>query len=1670
LSTLLVNRGEGWKVFQQHASFPDFRVEGDQTIALEQIQRENLQLKEAVKRRTIELEQKNRELELEAALEKVRARTMAMQGSNELKEVAGLLFRQIQLMGIPVWTCGFNIWEKGDDFCTGWMSTDGYLQPPFRIPLTGSQTFIRFRKSKETGEEFYVEEVEGEALLAHYQFMMSLPEFAAIMEGYIRKGYAFPRSQVNHVANFNHGNLIFITAEPVPDAQEVFRRFAAVFEQTYTRFLDLQKAEALAKEAKIEASIEKIRNASLAMHRSDQITNVVKVLFEKLKELGLVFDGGAGIIFFKEGSRDAIICVISPEVTDPVFNNLPYDEEAFIDNPVILDVWNAKDEGRDIINKCFPFAQKNRFFEYVFKHNDDETKIPHPLRQIILEAQSHTVTFIAEKNSLLGVTSWTEQRCTDPEISMLRRIAHVFEQAYVRFLDLQRAEAHARDAKIEAALERVRSRSMAMHRSEELEQVVVSLFDRLEELGLSLDGALIFLFDRKKRDIKLWIATRHLSAPTRIDLPYEREIKDNAIYKDLWSAIEGGGSVLRRIYSGEVKNDYFRYVSRHNGSKVPESVRQIQLEADTWTLYCTAERNSMLGFDCWSGQIASEEDFQIIKRFAKVFEQAYTRFLDLQNAEAQARERQIEAGLEKIRSNSLAMHRSDELNLVISAMSRELKELEVLPETVAIVLQDEATGNTIFWIVSDLGDQPIRVVLPFDAGIMAEDTCHRDLWEAKKNQKYIINREYSFDQKNRWFDYVFAHNGLDVIPEASRAFIREARNHIVCFLVEKNSALFVDSWNGKLYSPEEIDVLTRVSRVFEQAYIRFLDIKKAEAQTRESQIEAGLERVRSRTLAMQKSDELAETAAVLFRQLIGLGIAPNRLYIAIIPDDTGELEFWITDEDGSKVSHKFIGHINRNASLRQMYENWRNGRVSATLVMENEVLREYLHYLADELNVPFKGGLEQKRRVQSIAYFSRGFIGMASPDDQSPETLQLLERFAAVFNLTYTRFNDLQVAEAQARDAQIEAALERVRARVMTMSKSKELNETSLVFGEQLRKLGIDWQFSYFWLVDEGKSENTFWITWPDYKTSITRYSNEEAETNFRDCLVEWRKGTRIHDNIVPKPEVQAWLDTFQRITDDAGGVARQVMQAENFPEGVYYYDAMMKYGSFGICINKPATDEEKNIQTRFATEFERAYTRFLDLKKAEQQAHQARIETALERVRARALAMQEPEELVEVARVLRQEMGALGIASLETGTVFIHDAKLNKAECWFAIKDDRLPDKPLVSDHITLDLNATWVGRQMMEFYHRDDLQVSIPMRGQQRKEWIEYCYALSPMLRGFYGAQIPDRTYHLYKFSNGAIGAAAPGEISEESWELLQRTASVFSLAYSRFRDLTQARIDLQRLKEEKQRAETALADLKATQNQLVQSEKMASLGELTAGIAHEIQNPLNFVNNFSELSNELIVEMLEEVEKGNAEEARQLAADIKSNLEKINEHGKRADAIVKGMLQHSRASTGDKELTDINSLADEFLRLAYHGFRAKDKSFNARFQSDFDRSLGRIPVIPQELGRVLLNLVNNAFYAADRKAKKTGYDFVPEVSISTRRNGDKVEIRVRDNGEGIPAQIRDKIFQPFFTTKPTGQGTGLGLSLSYDIITKGHGGEFLVETTEGEGTSMIILLPAG
>jgi signal transduction histidine kinase len=663
------------------------------------------------------------------------------------------------------------------------------------------------------------------------------------------------------------------------------------------------------------------------------------------------------------------------------------------------------------------------------------------------------------------------------------------------------------------------------------------------------------------------------------------------------------------------------------------------------------------------------------------------------------------------------------------------------------------------------------------------------------------------------------------------------------------------------------DTLARFADVFELIYKRYLDLKKAEDQEREMLIQDAFERVRVSSMAMHKSIQLAETAKVLFEQFDQLGKIPDRMSIGIINEESNKVELWVTDQMGKQVNHEYFFSIDEPTSISKIVSAWKEKKDAAVVDLTGQNLQDWLQFVKEEARLPIDETRIRGRRVQQAAFFSQGFLLFTTNEPVAEEIMHLLVRFARVFDLAYTRFRDLLMAETQAREAIKTSALDRLRAEIASMRNANDLQKITPLVWRELKVLGISFVRCGVFIIDESLAVQRAYLSSPD--------GNPLAILNLP-----------FHSNLLTEQTVIHWRN---------GLVYRKHWNREEF---VSWMQTMIDQGQ---------VENREHYQG----------------------------------------AMEIPESL---------------------------------------------------------------------------DL--------------------------------------HFVPFAQGMLYVGNTTPLSAYETDLVKCLAESFSIAYARYEDFDN-------LEKAKQKVEYALSELKATQAQLIQSEKMASLGELTAGIAHEIQNPLNFVNNFSELNKELIAEMKEAIAAENYKEVQIVAKNIEANEEKINNHGRRADAIVKSMLEHSQTNTGTKEPTDINSLAEEYLRLSYQGIRAKDRTFNAFLRTDFDETLENISIIPQDIKRVLLNLYNNAFYAVNEKRKTIEGDYEPFVSVTTRHLDNMIEISVRDNGTGIPAKIMDKIFQPFFTTKPTGQGTGLGLSLSYDII-KSHGAELKVESKEGEGSEFIIQLP--
>jgi len=665
------------------------------------------------------------------------------------------------------------------------------------------------------------------------------------------------------------------------------------------------------------------------------------------------------------------------------------------------------------------------------------------------------------------------------------------------------------------------------------------------------------------------------------------------------------------------------------------------------------------------------------------------------------------------------------------------------------------------------------------------------------------------------------------------------------------------------------------------------------------------------------------------------------------------------------------------------------------------------------------------------------------------ELQQLGEKNA---NLELELRNTINELRQKKQALQIVTALEKVSARTIAMRSSSELAETSAVLFRELKELGINAIRTGVGIFDDANEAMEIWGTTVADSQEVVKildYVSLHIHPVFENISPAREQKKPFALTVLSGIEVKQYYQTMSAFLTTP--------LHQPYQEKEFFYSFFFSQGALNVTTNQQLTEEESNIIIQFAQVFGLIYLRFLELLKAEAQTQEAIRQTAFNRVRAEIASMRAIDDLNRITPLIWRELVTLGVPFSRCGIFIINETE-QVVHAYLST-----PEGASLAV-LELPYTSSATIQQVVENWHQQKVYTE-QWDQQQFRDWMESLFIqgqIEDIQQYQVGVSaIEPLSLQFIPFSQGMLYVGSHEPVDAFQIDLLTPLADSFSAAYARYEDF-------KKLEVAKNRIEMTLSELKATQSQLIQSEKMASLGELTAGIAHEIQNPLNFVNNFSEINTELIDELQSEIKAGNTNKAFSISNNIKENEKKIIRHGKRADAIVKGMLQHSRSSTGVKEPTDINALTYEYLRLRYHGLRAKDKEFNAIMKTDFDEMIGNINIIPQDIGQVLLNLYNNAFFAVREKQKQNSPGYEPTVSVSTKRVNGKVEIKVSDNGNGIPQKILDKIFQPFFTTKPTGQGTGLGLSLSYDII-RTHGGEIMVETKEGEYTEFVIRLDA-
>ncbi|MHA7130662.1 ATP-binding protein [Algoriphagus namhaensis] len=1615
-----------------------------------------------------------KEAEIQLALERVRAKTMAMNTQSDLLGVIKLFGEQLNAVNIRFDNLTFiegAITKYRDWDLWSYVSLEGGLAFKIHIPYIQTPYFNKTAKAVEeyekTGQTIHVKTFtnrEKNEFLDHY--WKHVPEMPKEL---VDPVYSSPGSTI--VDAFMDQITVSLVRWDLEDYREnelkIFERFAKEFRQTYIRFLDIKKAEAQAREAQIEAALERVRAQTMAMHSSEDVGQCIVKMFNELTALGV-----------DEGTRFGIGILNHENENNQLWTARKNGDE------VKMHIGNLDMTSHPLLKKArkawkeqIPFHQyilegQDLLDYYQMLNNAPDYKIHIPLEKLPKKEIQHC--FIFEHGFFYAFSPNEFQ----PElIQITQRFSAQFAQTYRRYLDLVKAEAQSREARIEAGLERVRSKSLAMHQTSELQSVIHAVHEELLKLDLSIfGGSFIVVNSEVDHELRCWGSGGTADTSDVVYIPRF----DKPFYTNLLEGIKKGPGFFTEKYSAAEKEEFFTFLFTHEPwSKLSTEEKKKTLEAKRdYTRSCVVSEHTSIFIINQQGIPFSESDNAILKRFGKVFEQSYTRFLDLQKAEAQAKEARVEVGLEKIRSRTMGMQSSAELPEVANLLFLEVQGLGVPSWSSGfnVLLEDRKSAKA--WMSSEGTIQE-----PFVLRLWGEASFDEMGAFIKSKENFMV-QELGGEELVEHYQYMKSFPDLkptfEKLEEQGIPLPTFQINHLCKF--SHGFLLFIT------YEPvpEAHQIFRRFAKVFEQTYTRFLDLKRAEAQAKEAQIEAALERVRSRTMGMQKAAELGDVAQLLFAELNTLVDDLWTCGFVLCEKDQKEDEWWLSLDNG--LIQPFSLPNFGDFAHESLYQGWVKGETYRTVTLENEQLQTHYDWL---MGLPIAKQIFEDMESSGIprpnwqrlhaAYFKTGYLVIIT--EIPCEGDEIFKRFAQVFDQTYTRFLDLQKAEAQAREAQVELSLERIRAQVTAMKESSELFDIVVAMRKEFIKLGHE--ADYFWHMKWTEKSYEMSMTSEEgdrigMVISIPKFVHDDIPR-----LAEWEKSdSPIIALDLDGPE--AWdyiakMNTYGKYeqVDPHAPTEEDIMAIG----GLTFVIARTTHGEIGFSLAGQVPEPRReSLETliRFAGVFDLAYRRFEDLQTSEKQTRKAKIELALERVRARAMAMQKPEELVEVAQVLREEMGLLGVEELETSSIYINQGEQGKAQCWYSIKDIRDGAKTYMADHFDLSYKDTWVGKQMLAFYQSDQTNTSILMQGEHRIEWINYCAKRTKKLDGYYGNEIPERTYHLTKFSNGAIGAATPGEISPESWELLRRAATVFSLAYSRFRDLSQAKDDLKKLKRAKAKAEKALKELKAAQEQLVQQEKLASLGQLTAGIAHEIKNPLNFVNNFSDLSRELIEEILEERTKNQDSRDESLIdeilADIKSNLQKVYEHGSRADGIVKSMLQHSRASGSKREAKAFNPMVQEFVNLSFHGMRAGKAPINVEIDLQLDPKVGEVDLISEDFSRVILNLCNNAFDAMRDKLLKTedgrpktedSMSYLPKLTVKTALHKDKVALSIGDNGSGIPAEIQDKILQPFFTTKKGTEGTGLGLSITHDII-KAHGGELKVESTLGAGSVFYIALP--
>jgi len=1282
-----------------------------------------------------------------------------------------------------------------------------------------------------------------------------------------------------------------ITAFKLERTEKVKKTTAILLEETIEELEQKRKAvEAQNRELEIEASLERVRAVAMSMNKSEDLLSICEVSFKEFKKLG--FDNiRNALIHIQYDEQKYFMDYDFSDLTGGAITRIEYGS-----HPVVEDYLKQIRSAKDAFYQGM--IKEDQLEEWKnFRKNSGQIDDPR-----LDNATALYYYFFSIGIGDIGIS--TLQPIDEHQIKILKRFRNVFDLAYRRFNDIALAEEQTRESQVQLALERVRARTMAMHKSDELADAAFVLFQQFKELGEGPEQFTIGIINESENVIEFWLTWRGKQFGNKTLLSLDERHVASKLYR-AWKLKDK--SLVIDLSGKDLKE--YNYVRRNRLKEADVDIGNVLDDEKRRIIYIAFFSRGLISIA--AHEPCPPDTLPLLERFAGVFDLTYTRFLDLQKAEAQAREAQIEAALERVRSRTMGMQKSEELKDVIRVVYEQFLHLKINIDHAGFVVDYKPKGDWHFWI-ADERDIPSKITHPYFESVWANQ-----FEEAKEKGLDFFTTNLNFEEKNKFYNELLSY--VPGLPEASKDFYLRCPGLAATTVLMENVGLYIENFSGIPYTDEENKILMRFGKVFQQTYTRFLDLQKAEAQAKEGKIQLALEKVRTVALGLNKSEEMLKVAKALYEQLLELGF--SKIRNAIIDIKNGDDDTF-TDYD---YSHEMSGTITQMSYHDDPTLEGQFKKMATTTEDFFELVLEGKE-LEDLVNMRLKNGEAQDPRLLNIDLltynlysFGNGAIGISNFGLLSAEEKSILNRFSNVFTFAYKRYTDLASAEAQAREAQIEASLEKVRARAMSMHTPDDLSATVSLFFKELKLLNVlPWRCGVGRIDEETRT--TYLTT-----TSITKEGNiAEVSGKLKQT------GHPVLDGIFDNWKMQK--EYFPVLRGDEINKYYSIIKPQiaypDYPlDAVQYgHNIPFKEGFIFAWTENRLSEDELQIFRRFSSVLSLTYRRFIDLKEAEARAQESIRQAALDRVRAEIASMRTSEDLNRITPVIWRELKNLDVPFFRCG-VYIVDEKTESVHVYLTTPDGKslgVLNLSFDSNKITNDTVEHWRKKQIHKQHWNKEEFIS----------WTKSMIKIGQVQNAetYQGSSEPPESLYLHfvPFAQGMLYIGDVNPLTEEKLELVKTLAESFSIAYARYEDF-------KNLEDAKNKIELTLSELKSAQAQLIHSEKMASLGELTAGIAHEIKNPLNFVNNFSEVSRELLEEMKIELQNNKIEDVIELVENLKQNLDKINQHGKRADSIVKGMLLHSRGTSGEKTLTDINDLLDQYVNLAYHGMRAQNKEFN-------------------------------------------------------------------------------------------------------------------------------------